>query len=146
MKRLRNIFYLGTKELISLRYDYVLIFLIIYGYTALIYIAASDESLELRNASVAFVDEDQSQLSRRIFDAFNPPYFQKPGSLSFNETKKAMDRGLYTFIIDIPPDFEADLLAGHRPDIQVLVDATAMSQAGIGLEYISNTINEEVNG
>lgn len=143
-RTLKNIYYLGVKELISLRYDAVLILLILYSFTALIYLAATSGGLELRNASIAIVDEDRSPLSYRINDAFLEPYFKKPKYLTIAEIDKAMDSGFFTFVVDIPPAFQADLLAGRNPDIQVNVDATAMSQAGIGTGYIYEIISEEI--
>ncbi len=144
MRRLKNIYNLGIKELISLRYDAVLILLILYSFTVLIYLAATSGGLELRNASIAIVDEDRSPLSYRIFDAFLEPYFQKPKYLAIPDIDTAMDSSIFTFVVDIPPDFQADLLAGRKPDIQVNIDATAMSQAGIGTLYIDNIISEEI--
>lgn len=143
MQKIKNIFNLGLKELISLRFDMVLIFLMIYGYTFLIYMAASDQSLELRNASIAVVNEDQSILSYRIEEAFLEPYFLPLESIQLSEVDRAMDTGRYTFVIDVPPDFEADIVSGKKPDIQVNIDATAMGQAGIGAGYINQILTEE---
>ena len=143
MQKIKNIFNLGKKELISLRFDMVLIFLIIYGYTALVYMAASDESLELRNASIAIVNEDQSSLSYRIEEALLEPYFLPLENIQISDVDTAMDTGRYTFVVDIPPKFQADVISGKKPDIQVNIDATAMSQAGIGAGYISQIITEE---
>ncbi len=144
MRRLKNIYNLGVKELISLRYDAVLILLILYSFTVLIYLAATSGGLELRNASVAIVDEDRSTLSYRIHDALLEPYFQKPEYLTVSEIDAAMDSSTFTFVVDIPPNFQSDLLAGRMPDIQVNIDATAMSQAGIGTLYINNIISDEI--
>ncbi|MEZ5666936.1 MAG: ABC transporter permease [Alphaproteobacteria bacterium] len=55
-----------------------------------------------------------------------------------------MDVGRYTFVVVIPPGFEADVVAGRRPAVQVDVDATAMMQAGIGAGYIAAIVGEEV--
>jgi ABC-2 type transport system permease protein len=49
-----------------------------------------------------------------------------------------MDQRTYTFVIDIPPRFQADIERGRRPTIQVIVDATAMIQAGSGANHIQN--------
>jgi len=143
-ERLENIYRLGVKELFSLRHDPVLIALIIWAFTASIYTAATGMSHDLNNAAIAIVDEDNSQLSARIGDAFVPPYFHKPVQIDFNDIDHTMDTGLYTFVVVIPPRFEADVLAGNLPDIQVNIDATAMMQAGIGATYISNIISEEI--
>ena len=69
------------KELSSLRHDAVLVFLIIYSFTYAVYGPAKGARMELRNASVAVVDEDRSALSQRIEDALLPPYFLPPGHL-----------------------------------------------------------------
>jgi ABC-2 type transport system permease protein len=58
--RLTNVYRLGLKELISLRYDPVLVFLIVYAFTFAIIAPARGVKLELENASVAVVDEDRS--------------------------------------------------------------------------------------
>ena len=55
-----------------------------------------------------------------------------------------MDRARFTFVVDIPPDFEADLRANRSPTVQVLVDATAMMQAGLGANYLNRIIQSEV--
>jgi ABC-2 type transport system permease protein len=56
-----------------------------------------------------------------------------------------MDEGKYTFIIDIPPKFEHDLTKGLTPTVEIITDATAMSQAGRGPGYLQKIISNEVN-
>lgn len=145
MKKLKNIFNLGIKELLSLKSDKVLIIFLVYGFTILVYTAAKNAGLELRNASVAIADEDQSALSNRIQDAFLKPYFLPPEVIKVRDIDHLMNSGLYTFVIDIPPDFQKDIVGGDDPTIQVNVDATAISQAAIGSGYIRNIINGEIN-
>src|SRR5690606_19794283 len=144
MDSLKNIFHLGVKELYSLRRDVVLMALVLWAFTFSIYTAATGVSHDLNNASIAIVDEDRSQLSARIRDAFLPPYFAKPVLISFSVIDPGMDFGRYTFAVVIPPRFEADVLAGRQPAVQVNIDATAMMQAGIGDGYISSIIIKEV--
>ena len=144
MRHLRNIYRLGVKELFSLRSDVVMVVLVIYTFTYAVYTPAQHAQTELRNASVAVVDEDHSHLSKRIRDTLLEPYFQPPISLRSNEIDAAMDSGRYTFVIDIPPEFEADILAGRQPSVQVNIDATAMTQAGHGATYIRRAIMQEV--
>jgi len=90
------------------------------------------------------VDEDGSLLSRRIHDALLPPRFLPPAQLTVQEIDAVMDTGRYTFVIDIPPDFQADVVRGRRPAIQINVDATAMTQAGTGAGYIQSIIAQEL--
>ena len=144
MQRLANIYRLGVKEFFSLRRDLVMVGLIVYAFTYAVYAPTQHAQTELKNASVAVVDEDRSQLSQRLRDALLQPLFQPPAELAANEIDAAMDSGSYTFVIDIPPKFEADVLAGRQPEIQINVDATAMTHAGHGATYLQQIIAQEI--
>ena len=144
MRRLGNIFRLGVKELYSFRHDTVMLFLVIYSFSFGVYSAATGVTHDLHNAAIAIVDEDGSQLSARLKEAFLPPYFQRAEDIGFHEIDQGMDSGRYSFVVVIPPRFEANVLAGRKPAIQVDIDATAMSQAGIGDGYISRILTEEI--
>lgn len=56
-----------------------------------------------------------------------------------------MDEDKYTFVINIPPNFQRDVLKGDSLSIQLNVDATRMSQAFTGNGYIQQIIMDEVN-
>ncbi len=144
MHTLLNIFYLGVKELRSLGRDTLMLILILFAFTGQVYLTATGLPGVLHKAPIAVVDEDRSQLSTRIFNAFYPPYFLMPEMIDQYATDPGLDVGLYTFVLDIPSDFQRDVLAGHRPTIQINIDATRMSQAFIGNSYIQNIITGEV--
>ena len=55
-----------------------------------------------------------------------------------------MNAQRFLFVIEIPPKFQADILAGRQPSVQINVDATAVAQAFNGMTYIQNVINNEV--
>ncbi|MGP4884859.1 hypothetical protein ACTXQV_78705, partial [Klebsiella pneumoniae] len=71
-------------------------------------------------------------LSSRIINAFYRPWFLEPELITADEMNAGLDAGRYTFAINIPPNFQRDVLAGRQPEIQVNVDATRMSQAFTG--------------
>jgi ABC-2 type transport system permease protein len=143
-ERFGNVFRLGVKELRSLRSDPVLSFLIVYTFTVAVYTVATGAKFEVANASVAVVDEDRSDLSRRIQSALLPPYFVAVGEVAPAVVEAGMESGRFVFALDIPPDFESDVLAGMRPAVQLGVDATAMTQAGNGAIYLENIVVREV--
>jgi ABC-2 type transport system permease protein len=144
MRAISNVFWLGTKELHSFFRDFVLLGLVIYAFSIAIISQAQSNSQELHNASIAVVDEDRSALSRRIAHAFLPPYFQEAQAIAERDIVPLMNAGRYIFVVDIPPNFERDVLGGRQPGIQVDVDATAMVMAGLGSSYIQQIITTEV--
>lgn len=143
---LTHILLLAAKELRSLLKDLTLMVLIAYAFTLAIYSVASGVKAEVSNASVAILDDDHSALSRRVRDAIQPPYFKPPVDIARSQIDAALDRSDDIFVIQIPPRFEADVLAGRAPAVQILVDATAMTQAGLGTTYLQEIILNEVAG
>jgi ABC-2 type transport system permease protein len=144
MERLANILHLGIKELRSLQHDLALVLLILWAFSMGIYSAATSMPESLHNAAIAVVDEDQSQLSERLIQAFQEPYFRTPERIDLSEMDRGMDSGRYTFTLNIPPDFQRDVLAGRSPAIQLNVDATQVSMAFTGAGYIQNIGASEV--
>ena len=72
------------------------------------------------------------------------PCFQLPQSIAERDIVPLMNKGRYTFVVDIPPNFQRDVLGGRRPAVQVDVDATAMVQAGLGSGYAQQIITNEI--
>jgi len=145
MRKILNVYWLGVKELRSFLRDYVLLALVVYAFSLAVIMQARSFSQELHNASVAIVDEDHSELSRRIAHAFLPPLFQTPQPIAERDIVPLMNAGRYTFVIDIPPNFQRDVLAGRRPALQIDVDATAMVQAGLGSGYAQQIVTTEIS-
>jgi len=144
MERLANILHLGIKELRSLQHDLALVLLILWAFSMGVYSAATSMPESLHNAAIAVVDEDQSQLSERLIQAFQEPYFRTPERIDLSEMDRGMDAGRYTFTLNIPPNFQRDVLAGRSPAIQLNVDATQVSMAFTGAGYIQNIGASEV--
>jgi len=140
-----NIYRLGVKELWSLARDPVMLVLIAYTFTASIYIAATAMPDTLHKAPIAIVDEDGSPLSARIASAFFMPHFNPPAMISLSAMDVGMDNGDYTFVLDVPPDFQRDVLAGKSPTLQFNVDATRMTQAFTGSSYVQQMVTDEIN-
>ena len=145
MRKLRNVLNLARKELWSLARDPVMMGLIVYVFTVAIYVAAMAIPETLSNAAIAIVDEDASPLSARIAQAFYPPEFVPPRLIGRAEMDSGMDSGAFTFALDVPPNFQRDVLAGRAPELQLNVDATRMSQAFSGASYVQQMALLEVS-
>jgi ABC-2 type transport system permease protein len=135
-----NIYRLMIKELRSIRADAIMPLLVAYSFTIAIYAVATGASTEATNLSVGFVDEDHSVLSRQIADGLTSPTFRPAVEIPATDIDASMDSQRFVFVIEIPPKFEADILAGRQPSVQVNVDATAVAQAFNGTIYIEDVI------
>jgi ABC-2 type transport system permease protein len=140
---LLNVALLFRKELRSLLRDVTLMAFIVFVCTVGVYSTASVKA-EVSNATIAFLDGDHSDLSRRLRHAVHPPFFKTPVETSRNDISPAMDRGKYIFVVEIPPRFQVDVLANRQPAVQLLVDATAMTQAGLGTGDLQEIFQREV--
>ena len=140
MNRLWHIFQLGIKEMLSLARDPVLLFLIGYSFTMSVYTPAKNAVMDVVKASVAIVNEDNSQAARTIRESMQLPLFRPAAEIPFGAINNAMDTGKYTFVIALPPRFQDDLARDAKPTVEIVTDATAMSQAGRGPGYITKII------
>ncbi len=139
----RHVFWLGWKALLTLSRTPALIAFILYALTVLVYATGEGISLEVRSATVAVVDEDGSQVARSIVDALRPPRFRAPQAIPAADVGAVLDSGSFTFVLQIPPGFERDLLQGRGPRLKLDVDATAVSQAYLGASYIEAIVAQE---
>ena len=144
MRALKNIFWLGTKELRSFFSDAVMVGFLVWSFSFAVYSEATGNSESVNNASVAIVDDDRSTLSRQISTALQRPYFQPPDYIAEMDIDKLMDESRYMFVIVIPAGFEADVRRGDSPEIQLNIDATAVAQAAQGAGHLQAIIGREV--
>lgn len=144
LRQMRNVFFLGVKELRSVMRDPFMITLIIFAFTIAIYTSATAMPETLQRAPIAVVDEDQSALSMRIIDAFYLPHFMPPALINAPEMEARMDAGIDTFALHIPAGFQRDILAGRQPTLQLNIDSTRMTQSFTGAAYIQNIVMLEI--
>lgn len=144
MASLARILRLAGKELWSLLRDPVMLVLVLWAFSAAIYLAATAQPDSLSRAALAIVDEDVSLLSLRLRMACAPPQFTPPALLSMQEVDAALDAGRYTFVLVIPSGFQRHVLAGRQPALQLNVDATRVGQAFTGSAYIGEIVHGEV--
>ncbi|MDP2743186.1 MAG: ABC transporter permease, partial [Hydrogenophaga sp.] len=135
---------LAGKELRSLWRDRLLLVFVLWAFSGAIYMAATAMPDRLVRAPIAVVDEDQTVLSQRLISAFYPPDFLTPDLISLGEMDAGLDTGHYSFVLDIPPGFQRDVVAGRRPALQLNVDATQMRQSFVGTGYVQSMIQLEL--
>ncbi|MBI5270877.1 MAG: ABC transporter permease [Burkholderiales bacterium] len=144
VKSLRSVAHLAVKELRSLWRDRLLLVFVVWAFSGAIYVAATVVPDRLVRVPIAVVDEDHTELSQRLAGVFYPPDFLPARQISLQEMDAGLDTGLYSFVLDIPPGFQRDLLAGRRPALQLNVDATQMRQSFIGAGQVQAMLLQEI--
>ena len=145
LKSLSNILRLTVKELRAIRGDLVMVALILYVFSAAVWLVSDAGSTEVKDLSVAVVDEDHSPLSARIIDEIRAPLFAPPALLSPDEAAEAQTNGDYVLVVSLPPDLERNLRRGDEAEIQILADATAVAFAGNGASFMTQLLAESVS-
>ena len=145
LRHVANVYRLGVKELWALWRDPMMMVLTVWIFTGMVWVAATSAPETLHLAPIAIVDEDGSALSARIASAFYPPYFAPPARLGLAEVDPALDAGDFTFVLDVPPGFQRDVLAGRSPRLQLNIDATRMTQAYAGDGLVQAIVMGEVD-
>ena len=110
---LANIYRLTIKEMRSFRSDPIMLLLVAYAFTIAIYAAATGASTEATNLSVGIVDEDRSDLSRRIADGLTPPTFQPAVEIAHGH-HAAMDSQRFVFRDRNSPEVRGKYVSRRR--------------------------------
>ena len=94
-------------------------------------------SFDIRHIKMAVYDEDRSQASRALVDAFtSSSYFVVTGHLDrYGDAEPLLDRGAVRLVLVIPPRFQARLSGGGPAPVQALVDGSDANTATIALAY-----------
>ncbi len=112
-----------------------LILLFLFGYAI---------SLDIEDIPVAVYDQDKSQESSKLIEAFtNSGYFNLDYYIeSFKDVDKVLDRGQVSIAIVIPQDFSQKIQSGEKTNILMLLDGTFSSKALIISNYATIVVNE----
>jgi ABC-2 type transport system permease protein len=110
------------------------IMVLIFGYVA---------GADIKNINFAFIDRDQSALSREIIAKVeHSRFFINKGRVADDSTLgHLMDAGRIKIGLVIPTGFERDVNRNIQPHLQVLIDGTDSNTATIAQNYFLSIIN-----
>ncbi len=99
-------------------------------------------SFDIRHITMAVYDEDRSQASRALVDAFTASsYFVVTDHLDrYGDAEPLLDRGAVRLVLVIPPRFQARLSRGGPAPVQALVDGSAANTATIAIAYARSIV------
>jgi ABC-2 type transport system permease protein len=131
------------KELLQLGRDPMLLFLILYAFTADVYNAGSGVTLQLKDAAIVTQDNDRSFASRELTGRFLPPYFRNLGNITREDQGlRLLEQGKAMLVLDIPTRFSEQLMRGDSTGVQLQVDATNSVLGFLAFSYGAQIVGE----
>lgn len=124
------------KELIQFRRDIFLLIVVVYAFSADIYIAGSGIEMELKQAALTVADYDQSPASRDLIYSFRQPQFKYQGmEMNADHAMDLLDAGKTMLYLEIPADFNEALLSGKPTQVQLFVDTSNSVLGSLATSY-----------
>jgi ABC-2 type transport system permease protein len=144
---IQRLYYLIIKEFTQLRNSPDLLRMIILLPIAQMLIFGYAAVLDVKNIDTAVLDRDNSYRSRELLNYFaRSDYFiLKEYVTGEAEISDLLDHEKIFAAIVIPPDFSRKINASQTTEVQVIVDGTNASAAGIISTYAAGTIGSFAN-
>lgn len=129
------------KELLSFIRSWQLVLVVLYSFTVEVYIAGSGIEINPRNVAVGYVDDTGGGISQKILARLHGPEFLPPHRFKSQEelSRAIFDKEIIVGIV-FDADFEKNLRQGRNAQLNVLLDATAASQAYTTMGYLQSIL------
>ena len=146
---MRTILFILQKEFLQIFRNRMMLPIIFIMPLLQLVILVNAATMEMKNLNIFIVDQDLSVTSRQLVDRFSAsPFFRISNwSTSLNEADEIMERGKTDIILNIPGNFEKDLVKKNHAEVQLLVNAINGTVAGIGYIYavsIIGSLNRDI--
>lgn len=95
---------------------------------------------DIKNFRMAAIDRDHTQFSRRLLTELQAGgYFSLTESVaSWTQAERMIERGDVDMIVEIPADFERDIVLGRSPEVSVHISAINGLSAGVAASYLGS--------
>ncbi len=134
-------FTIVLKELLSFFRSFGLVFIVIYFFTAEVYVAATGMEIEARNVAIGVVDKSAGGISKKVLSSLHSPEFQ---TSKYYKSQKELSDAIYNKDIMVgmifDEDFEKNYYKKQNPTINILIDSTTASQSLMAIGYIQNIV------
>lgn len=132
MRRLRA---LMRKELTHMRHDPRTVMMILIMPILQLVMLGYAANTDIRNVAAAIYDQDNTQASRQLLDAFRATGFFSIDYVAYNndDVNRLIQAGKVSVGIIIPPNYALDLAAGRTGEVGVLIDGSDPTVASAAL-------------
>lgn len=103
---------------------------------------------EVKGLKLGIVDNDRSTLSQRlVYKTAASKYFTlKDYSGTYRDALKAINSGRADIVLDIPQDFEKDLVTQGTAPVMILANAVDGQKSGLGSSYVAGIVQDYADG
>lgn len=137
---MRTVFFLVQKEFLQVFRNKTMLPLLLVMPVVQTLLLSFAANYEVKNLALAVVDHDLSPASRQLTDKFSASgYFQvKQFSLAAKDADRSMAADKVDLILEIPANFERDLVRENKASISLTANAINATKAGLGMGYAQN--------
>lgn len=99
-------------------------------------------NMDVKHVEIAVVDNDRSQLSRRIAADMNASgnLSVVRGCDSYPEAFRLVEEGKADVVVTIPPDYERDLTRRQNPQIDIAANGVNATKGMLGANYAAQSV------
>ncbi|MGO4152652.1 ribosome-associated ATPase/putative transporter RbbA [Cupriavidus sp. YAF13] len=146
--RLARTWAFARREAMELARDRLRLAFAILGPIVLLCAAAWSVSFDVENVRFAVLDRDQSRASRELVEQFSGSrYFvQTDGVHSEADADRRLRAAAAMLIVELPPGFERDLLAGRQPQLAFRIDGSSPFPGATTRAYVTGVLLAYANG
>jgi ribosome-dependent ATPase len=139
---LRRMWAFAYREMRELTRDWVRLGFALLGPLLLLLTFGYGITFDVENLSFAVLDRDHSADSRQFVESFAASrYFQQKTPLhSEAEIDRRLRAGDLRLVIDIPPGYGRDLVAGRRPEVAFYLDGATPFRAETTRNYVDGIV------
>jgi ABC-2 type transport system permease protein len=146
---MRTVLFIIQKEFIQVFRNKMMVPIIFVVPLVQLIILVQAATFEMKSIRMSVIDLDMSGSSRQMISKFegSPFFVLTHTSFSYSEAEKEMKKGNVDVILQIPADFEKNLVRESKGKVQLVVNAINGSTAGLVNAYTSTIIldfNKEV--
>lgn len=132
------------KEMTQFLRDRIMLFLVLYLYTAEVVMCTMALSFDVRSLPTVLADFDGSSYSRVLADRFRSSGYFRIKHLATQDAQISalLDRGEAVAVIVIPPEFSRRLASGTPVAVQVLLDGSNANTASVAQGYAQRIVQD----
>ena len=139
---MRTVFFLVQKEFLQIIRNRTMLLLMLLMPVVQTLLLSFAANFEIKNLALSVVDHDLSPMSRQLVGKFTSSGYFKLSESTFSRSEAdiSLARDKSDLILEIPHDFERNLIREGKTGISLTANAINASKAGLGMGYAGNIV------